>query len=88
MCGVIRLCNDNAEAVSPAPRSVRACRYRDSNNYNHWWGQKGAFIALPLQATVAEVIATLKEYPPRKKPGLFNVDLVLEQLQKNSFKGN
>jgi arylsulfatase len=53
----------------------------DSNQYNHWWGLRVGFMAIPLQVAVAEVIETLKEFPPRQKPGSFNLDQVLQQLE-------
>lgn len=53
----------------------------DSNNYNNWWGRRGGFIAVPIQGEVAKVLATLKEFPPRQKPGSFNLDRVMEQLE-------
>ncbi|MCG7522509.1 arylsulfatase [Ruegeria sp. Ofav3-42] len=52
----------------------------DSNNYNTWWARKSAPAQLPLQALVAEVLETLVEYPPRQKPGSFNLDRVMEQM--------
>jgi arylsulfatase len=55
----------------------------DSNQYNHWWATRAPYIALPLQETVAGVVETLKEYPPRQRPGSFNLDQVLEQLNQN-----
>lgn len=54
----------------------------DSNNYNHWWAERAPFIAIPLQKEVAEVLETFKEFPPRQKPGSFNLDRVLQQLQQ------
>jgi arylsulfatase len=35
---------------------------------------------MPAQAFVAQHIATYKEFPPRQKPGSFNLDWVLEKL--------
>ena len=56
----------------------------DSNQYNHWWGLRAGFIAIPLQSAVAKVVETLREYPPRQKPGSFNLDQVLDQLQEGN----
>jgi arylsulfatase len=56
----------------------------DTNQYNHWWAKRAPFIALPLQKTVADVVKTLKEFPPRQRPGSFNMDQVLEQLRENN----
>jgi len=54
----------------------------DSNNYNRWWGERAAFIGLPLQDDLAKVIHSLMEFPPRQKPGSFNMDKVMEMLDK------
>ncbi|PCE64197.1 arylsulfatase [Sediminicola luteus] len=54
----------------------------DSNQYNHWWGKRAGFIAIPLQEKVGEVLETLKAYPPRQKPGSFNLDQIMEGLQE------
>jgi arylsulfatase len=56
----------------------------DTNSYNSWWAKRAPFIAFPLQETVANVVKTLHEFPPRQRPGSFNMDQVLESLQKNS----
>ena len=56
----------------------------DSNNYNHWWAERVTFIAIPMQKDVAQVLETFKEFPPRQKPGSFNLDRVLEQLQEGN----
>jgi arylsulfatase len=37
---------------------------------------------VPAQAFVGQHIATYKEFPPRQKPGSFNLDRVLEKLQQ------
>lgn len=52
----------------------------DSNNYNRWWSQKSGPHQTPLQDLVAEVLQTLVEYPPRQKPGSFNLDRVMEDM--------
>jgi hypothetical protein len=54
----------------------------DTNQYNHWWAKRAPYITLPLQEVVADAIKTLQEYPPRQKPGSFNLDQVLEKLQQ------
>lgn len=56
----------------------------DSNQYNHWWAKRAPYIALPLQETVGNAIKTLSEYPPRQRPASFNLDQVLEKLDKGS----
>ena len=52
-----------------------------SNTYNDYMFKR-AFIVVPVQALVAQFIGTFKEFPPRQKPASFNVDQIMEQLQK------
>jgi arylsulfatase len=40
------------------------------------------FVIVPAQAFVAQHLATYKEFPPRQKPGSFNLDKVLDMLQE------
>ena len=42
---------------------------------------------VPAQALASEHIATYKEFPPRQKPGSFNLDRVLEKLLEASGGG-
>jgi len=58
----------------------------DANIYNHWWGERAGFLAIPLQHDLAQVIQTLIEFPPRQKPGSFNMDQVMELLQEGQSK--
>ena len=50
--------------------------------YNIWRFDR-AFLVLPAVDYVAQHLATYAKYPPRQKPGSFNLDKVLEKLQKN-----
>jgi arylsulfatase len=46
------------------------------------WYIDHAFVFVPAQAFVAQHVETYKEFPPRQKPGSFNLDRVLEKLQE------
>jgi arylsulfatase len=52
-------------------------------NYNLWRFER-LYLLLPGSAYVAKHLESYKEFPPRQKPGSFNLDAVLESLQKNS----
>jgi hypothetical protein len=39
------------------------------------------FVMAPAQAIVAKELQTLREFPPRQKPGSFSVGDALEKLQ-------
>jgi arylsulfatase len=52
-----------------------------SNTYYDWLLQH-AFLAVPAQALVGQFIETFRDYPPRQKPSTFNLDEVLEKMQK------
>ncbi|HEX5271940.1 MAG TPA: arylsulfatase [Gemmataceae bacterium] len=65
--------------------SVRADPFEraepEAGNYDRWYIDH-AFVMVPAQAFVARHIATYKDFPPRQKPGSFNLDRVLEKLQE------
>jgi arylsulfatase len=48
--------------------------------YDQWRFER-MFMLAPGAAYVAKFLATFKEFPPRQKPGSFNLDRVLEQLE-------
>jgi arylsulfatase len=53
----------------------------ESGGYDRWYIDH-LFLFVPAQALVAQHIATYKEFPPRQKPGSFNLDRVLQKLQE------
>jgi arylsulfatase len=54
----------------------------EAEMYNIWRFDR-AYLILPAVAYVSQHLATYKEFPPRQKPGSFNLDRVLETLQSN-----
>jgi hypothetical protein len=52
----------------------------DSEDYRQWMADR-MYMLVPAQAKIAELLATLKEYPQRQKVGSFSLDQVLEQMQ-------
>src|SRR5262245_21108314 len=54
-----------------------------SNTYNDWMLRR-AFLVVPLQELVANFIGTFREFPPRQRAASFNVDQIMELLQKPS----
>jgi arylsulfatase len=60
--------------------------HEDSNTYWDWLLDHG-FLAVPAQAVVAGFLGTFKEFPPRQKPGSFNLSRVLEMLQSHGGSG-
>jgi arylsulfatase len=59
----------------------------ESGAYETWRFER-IFLLTPAAAYVGQFIGTFKEYPPRQKPGSFNLDRVLESLQTNSSGAN
>jgi arylsulfatase len=53
----------------------------DSNTYMRWWTQH-AFLLVPAQAYVAEVLQSVREFPPRQRPASFNMEQVLQSLEQ------
>jgi arylsulfatase A-like enzyme len=51
-----------------------------SNTYYDWLIYH-AWILIPAQAYVAQMLQTLAEFPPRQEPAAFNISQVLEKLQ-------
>ena len=54
----------------------------EAANYPMWRFDR-AYLVLPAVDYVAQHLATYKEFPPRQKPGSFNLDQALDALQSN-----
>ncbi len=52
------------------------------------WRFERLFALAPGAAYVGEFLGTFKEFPPRQKPGSFNLDRVLESLEKGKGRTN
>ena len=48
-------------------------------DYNHWWANH-AFVFAPTAAYVGQWLQSFREFPPRQKPGSFNLDRVMEAI--------
>ena len=46
------------------------------------WRVERVFLLVPAQAFVSRYIQTLVEFPPRQKPGSFNLEGVLDKLTR------
>ena len=57
------------------PEKVRQIDPRDK-----WYAER-MFLMAPAQAIVANEIQTLREFPPRQKPGSFSLGDAMEKLQ-------
>ena len=53
----------------------------NSNNYNVWWEDLAQIVAVPMQQYIGRMVATFRDFPPRQRPGSFNVDQVLEGMR-------
>jgi hypothetical protein len=51
----------------------------DAMAYKTWMFER-LFVLVPAQDYVAKFLATFREFPPRQKPGSFNIDAVMNQL--------
>jgi len=54
-------------------------------DYNRWWVEHMYAIA-PAGAYVGQWLQSFKEFPPRQKPGSFNLDRVMEAVTANAGK--
>ncbi len=57
----------------------------EAEKYNMWRFDR-VYLLLPGSAFVAKHLESYQEFPPRQKPGSFNLDRVLESLQKSPTK--
>ena len=61
----------------------------DQNSNTYWdWVISHAYLVYLMQAAVAQQIAAYQQFPPRQKPGSFNLDAVLRQLEEASSSAN
>jgi arylsulfatase len=51
-----------------------------SNTYYDWMNDR-AYLLIPAQQYVAQMLQTFNEFPPRQEPASFSVDKVLEKLK-------
>ena len=54
----------------------------ESANYDMWRFER-VYLILPAVDYVSQHLATYAKYPPRQKPGSFNLEAVLDKLQEN-----
>ena len=54
-----------------------------SNTYYDWLLDH-AFLGIPAQAYVAQMLQTFAEFPPRQKSASFNLDQVITKLQETA----
>jgi len=55
--------------------------FDESIGYWKWWIEH-MFIIAPASAYVGRWLQSFKEFPPRQKPGSFNLDRVMEEMMK------
>ncbi len=53
----------------------------EAGGYERWFVDH-LFTFVPLQGLVGQFIATFREFPPRQRPGSFNVDEVIKELSQ------
>ena len=68
--------NGSLRAVNGSPQISKV-----PNSYWLWSTHKG-YLLFGAQAIAGEFIATFKEFPPRQKPQTFNLDQVMQRLEK------
>ena len=58
----------------------------DAGEYAKWRVER-AFLVLPAVALVSQHLKSYVDFPPRQKPGSFNLDQVLQKLQESGGSG-
>jgi arylsulfatase A-like enzyme len=56
-------------------------RHEDAMGYQRWYMDR-MFLIAPAGAFVGQWLQSFKDYPPRQKPGSFNLDRVMEAVSK------
>src|ERR1035438_3348120 len=51
----------------------------ESIDYDHWYIEH-AFVIAPAGGYVGQCLQSFREFPPRQKPGSFNLDRVMEAI--------
>ena len=60
----------------------RSCSAEDAMGYQRWYMER-MFLIAPAAAYVGQWLQSFKEFPPRQKPGSFNLDRAMEELTSN-----
>jgi len=55
----------------------------ESIGYDAWWVDH-MFVFAPAGAYVGQWLQSFREFPPRQKPGSFNLDRVMEAIEKGA----
>jgi arylsulfatase A-like enzyme len=55
----------------------------ESIGYGEWWANH-MFVFAPAGAYIGQWLQSFREYPPRQKPGSFNLDRVMEAISKGA----
>jgi arylsulfatase len=58
-------------------------RHEDAMGYQRWYLER-MFLIAPAGAFVGQWLQSFKEFPPRQKPGSFNLDRVMESVMSSS----
>ncbi|KYF84157.1 arylsulfatase [Sorangium cellulosum] len=61
----------------------------DDGSNTYWdWVLDHAFLLVPCQAYVANVLKSFEEFPIRQRPAVFNLERVMEKLNQNRINGD
>ena len=55
----------------------------ESIGYSQWWVDH-MFVFAPAGAYVGQWLQSFREFPPRQKPGSFNLERVMEAIEKGA----
>jgi arylsulfatase A-like enzyme len=58
-------------------------RHEDAMGYQRWYLER-MFLIAPAGAFVGQWLQSFKDFPPRQKPGSFNLDRVMETVMSSS----
>jgi arylsulfatase A-like enzyme len=72
------------ELRAPKPFNLRSDPFErgdEAMDYDHWLADH-MFVIVPSAAYCAQWLMSFRDFPPRMKPASFNLDKVMEQVQK------
>ena len=67
-------------AYPGSPQFAKVQRMYNAGNYDTWRLDR-AYLVLPAVGIVSQHLKTYVDFPPRQKPGSFNLEEVLRKLQ-------
>jgi len=63
-------------------------RASDESTGHPQWAAERMFVLAPAASYIGQWLQSFREFPPRQKPGSFNLDRVMDAMTANAGKGS